>query len=143
MHLSRQSEYGLRAMVYLAQLPPATVLTVNQIAKARDLPVGFLAKIFQRLVRHGLLQSFRGHRRGYSLARAPSEVRLRELLEALEGPDIFQRCFFWGRSCGDSNPCLLHAGWREIKPQLTDFLEAVTLANLAENGGKRPGGEGL
>ncbi|MFQ5990683.1 MAG: hypothetical protein ACE5K9_12290, partial [Candidatus Methylomirabilales bacterium] len=58
-----------------------------------------------------------------------------ELLEAIEGPDLLQRCVFWGNRCGDSNPCLLHAGWREIKPQLTDFLDGMTLASLALNGG--------
>ncbi len=44
MHLSRESEYGLKAIIHLAQQPPATILTLNQIADARDLPVGFLAK---------------------------------------------------------------------------------------------------
>jgi len=135
MHLSRESEYGLKAMIYLSQQPPATVLTLHQIAEAKDLPVGFLAKTLQKLTRHGLLQSFRGRRRGYCLARAASEIRLRELLEAIEGPDLFQRCLFWGHRCADSNPCLLHPGWREIKPHLMVFFDATTLAVLARNGG--------
>jgi len=135
MHLSRESEYGLKAMIYLAQQPSATVLTLHQIAQASDLPVGFLAKTLQKLTRHGLLQSFRGRRRGYCLARDPSDIRLGELLEAIEGPDLFNRCLFWGRRCGDSNPCLLHEGWREIKPYLIEFLEGMTLAVLARNGG--------
>ncbi|MFQ5848379.1 MAG: RrF2 family transcriptional regulator [Candidatus Methylomirabilales bacterium] len=139
MHLSRESEYGLKAMIYLAQQPPATVLTLNQIAEAEDLPVGFLAKTLQKLARHGLLQSFRGRHRGYCLARDASEIKLRELLEAIEGPDLLLRCLFWGRRCGDSNPCMLHAGWREIKPHLAVFLEATTLASLAQDGGKGAG----
>jgi len=135
MHLSRESEYGLKAMIYLAQQPPATVLTLHQIAEAKDLPVGFLAKTLQKLTRHGLLQSFRGRRRGYCLARDPSDIRLGELLEAIEGPDLFNRCLFWGRRCGETNPCVLHGGWQEIKPRLTEFLETMTLAVLARNGG--------
>ena len=67
------------------------------------------------------------------MAREASKIRLRELLEAIEGPDLFQRCVFWGGRCGDNNPCLLHVGWREIKPQLTEFLEGMTLACLAQN----------
>lgn len=141
MQLSRESEYGLKALIYLAQQPPATVLTLHQIAEAGDLPVGFLAKTFQKLVRHGLVESFRGRRRGYCLARDPSKVPLRELLEAIEGPDLTQRCVFWGRRCGDSNPCLLHSGWREIKPHLTDFLEGMTLAMLARSEGNGNGSE--
>lgn len=137
MQLSRESEYGLKALIYLAKQPPATVLTLHQIAEASDLPVGFLAKTFQKLVRHGLVESFRGRQRGYRLARDASEVPVRDLLEAIEGSDLTQRCVFWGRRCGDSNPCLLHTGWREVKPHLTEFLERMTLAMLA-----RPEGNG-
>jgi len=136
MHLSRESEYGLKAMIYLAQQPPATVLTLHQIAEAEELPAGFLAKTFQKLVRHGLVQSFRGRQRGYRLAREASQISLRELLEAIEGPDLFQRCVFWGRRCGETSPCVLHAGWRGIKPSLTEFLEVTSLASLANSGGE-------
>jgi Rrf2 family protein len=135
MHLSRESEYGLKAMIYLAQQPPATVLTLQQIADCRGLPGGFLAKTLQKLTRHGLLQSFRGRRRGYCLARDPKDIHLRELLEAIEGPDLFHRCLFWGHRCRDTNPCVLHGGWREIKPRLATFFEGTTLAALAGDGG--------
>jgi Rrf2 family protein len=135
MHLSRESEYGLKAMIHLAQQPPATVLTLHQIAEAEELPSGFLAKTFQKLVRHGLVESFRGRQRGYRLAREASQISLRELLEAIEGPDLFQRCVFWGRRCGETSPCVLHGGWREVKPQLMAFFDATSLAALAQNGG--------
>jgi len=117
----------------LAQQPPATVLRLHQIAEAKGLPVGFLAKTLQKLARRGLLQSFRGRQRGYCLARAPSQIRLREVLEAIEGADLTERCIFWGRRCGETNPCVLHRGWREVKPHLTEFLETVTLGELAKN----------
>ena len=133
MHLSREAEYALSAMIHLAQQPPEAVLTLSQIAEARGLPAGFLAKTFQKLVRHGLLESFRGRQRGYRLAREASEINMRELLEAIEGPDIFERCIFWGRRCGESTPCLLHEGWREIKPHLIQFLEMTSLTSLAQN----------
>lgn len=139
MQLSRESEYGLKALIYLAQQPPATVLTLHQIAQASDLPVGFLAKTFQKLVRHGLVQSFRGRQRGYCLARDASEVPLRKLLEAIEGPDLFERCLFWGRRCGRASPCVLHGGWQEAKPHLMAFFEDTTLAHLARSEGNGNG----
>ena len=135
MHLSREAEYGLSAMIHLAQQPPKTILTLSQIAETRGLPGGFLAKTFQKLVRHGLLESFRGRQRGYRLAREASEINMRELLEAIEGPDIFERCVFWGRRCAESHPCLLHMGWRGIKPHLIHFLEQKNLSSLARNDG--------
>jgi Rrf2 family protein len=132
MHLSRETEYGLKAMIYLAQRPPATVLTLHQIAEAKGLPVGFLAKTLQKLARRGVLQSFRGRQRGYCLARAPSQIRLREVLEAIEGANLTERCIFWGRRCGEAHPCILHSGWLEVRPSLTAFFDATTLARLAE-----------
>ncbi|HET7853697.1 MAG TPA: Rrf2 family transcriptional regulator, partial [Candidatus Methylomirabilis sp.] len=71
--------------------------------------------------------------------RAPSQIRLREVLEAIEGADLTERCIFWGRRCGDSNPCLLHAGWRDIKPHLMAFFDATTLATLARSEGNENG----
>ncbi len=122
-------------MIYLAHQPPATVLTLHHIAEAGDLPVGFLAKILQKLVRHGLLQSFRGRQRGYCLACDASEMKLRELLEAIEGADLFRRCLFWGHRCEDENPCLLHSEWARIKPQLLLALEKKSLEDLAREYG--------
>src|SRR3972149_10401874 len=107
MHLSRESEYGLKAMIYLAQQPPATVLTLHQIAEAKDLPVGFLAKTLQKLARHGVLQSFRGRQRGYCLARDASQIHLREGLEAIEGGDPTQRRTSWGRRRAEREAGLL------------------------------------
>lgn len=139
MHLSRESEYGLKAMIYLAQQPPATILTLNQIAESRDLPAGFLSKTFQKLMRHGLVQSFRGRRRGYCLAREPSEILLGDLLEAIEGPDLIQRCIFWGDRCGNDNACTLHEAWGMVKPQFVELIQQRTLEDLAQGRAwKRP-----
>lgn len=136
MRLSRETEYGLRALIGMARRPPTTVQPVGEIAAHAGLPAGFLAKIFQKFTRHGLVRSHRGRVRGYSLGRDPGEITLRQVVEATEGPEFFQRCLFWDHRCGESNPCLLHCAWQEIKPHLTVFFDATTLASLAESGGE-------
>lgn len=133
MRLSRESEYGLRALLFLAEQPADTVLPVFKIASASGLPRNFLAKIFQKLVQHGLVKSFRGATRGYALARPPTAISIREVLDALEGPGLFERCVFWGNRCGSDDPCPLHEGWRKVKPQLVTFLEETTLDGLARD----------
>lgn len=131
MRLRRETEYALRALIFLTQQPAGTVCPASKIAEAQGIPGGFLSKILQKLLSHGLLRSHRGHQRGYSLARLPDEISLREILETVEGADLFERCLFWEHRCGDGDPCLLHREWRQIKPRLLTQLKQRTLADLA------------
>jgi Rrf2 family protein len=131
MKLSRESEYGIRGLIHLAQQPAGRVVQLAAIAEAQDLPQSFLAKIFQKFSQYGLVRSFRGATRGYTLSRAASEISLREVLEAIEGRGLFDHCIFWSHRCGEENPCILHEGWKQIKPKLTGMMEVTTLQDLA------------
>lgn len=64
------------------------------IAGVQGLPQSFLAKIFQKFTQYGLVRSFRGATRGYTLSKPAAEISLREVLEAIEGPEIFDHCIF-------------------------------------------------
>jgi Rrf2 family protein len=130
MKLSRESEYGIQGLIHLAQQPAGTILQLAAIAEAQRLPQSFLAKIFQKFTQYGLVRSFRGATRGYTLSRPPSDISLREVLEAVEGPELFAHCIFWSHHCADSNPCILHEGWSQIKPKLTAMMEVTTLQDL-------------
>ena len=131
MRLGRESEYGLNGLVTLAQEGDGAVMTLDAIAKRHGLPRSFLAKIFVKFVQHGLVKSFRGAVRGYALARSSGEITLREILETIEGPDLFERCLFCNRRCGDVDPCPLHEGWKAIKSRLVELAEGTTLETLA------------
>jgi Rrf2 family iron-sulfur cluster assembly transcriptional regulator len=130
MKLSRESEYGIQGLIHLAQQPTGTILQLATIAEAQHLPQSFLAKIFQKLTQYGLVRSFRGATRGYALSRPASDISLREILEAVEGPGLFEHCIFWSHHCADTNPCVLHEGWKQIKPKLTAMMEVTTLQDL-------------
>lgn len=130
MKLSRESEYGLEGLLFLARQPQGTVILLADIAKAQELPQSFLAKIFQKFVQHGLVRSYRGRQRGYALAKPPAAIPLKEIMEAIEGPDLFDRCIFWSDRCADSNPCRLHDRWKQIKPQLIKAMEETTVEDL-------------
>jgi Rrf2 family protein len=130
MRLTRETEYALRGLIALARRPRGTAVPLSGLAGADDLPASFLAKIFQKLARHGIVQARRGAGRGYTLAIAPEAVTVLEVIEAVEGSDYLDRCLFWGGRCGGSNPCLLHDRWASLKPQLQALLEGTTLADL-------------
>lgn len=133
MKLSRESEYGLEGLIFLAKQPPGTVMLVSDIAAKQGFPKSFLAKIFQKLAQHGIVRSFRGAIRGYALARPQKEISLKEVVGAIEGSDIFDRCIFWSDRCADKNPCFLHGQWEEINHQLIEnLMEQTTLEDLVE-----------
>lgn len=131
VRLSRESEYGLEALRLLARQPPGTTMLLHEIASAGELPEEFLAKIFQKLVRGGVLLPHRGAVRGYSLARPAGAINLREVLEAIEGRGLFERCPFWPSRCGEGRLCCFHAQWVEIRPMLRRTLEQTTLDKVA------------
>jgi Rrf2 family protein len=76
------------------------------------------------------VRSFRGATRGYCLSRPASEISLREVVEAIEGPGVFERCIFWSHHCADENPCILHEGWKQLKPKVIGMMEVTTLQDL-------------
>lgn len=131
MRLHRETEYAIRALIFLAQRPKGTVCSAPEIAGALGISAGFLSKIFQRLSGNGLVRSHRGRVRGYSLTKPGGKISLRQMVESIEGGDFFERCLFWEDRCGDRGPCLLHRDWSQIKPRLLARLERKTLADLA------------
>ncbi len=132
MTFSRECEYALMGMAALATDRGVSPLMLSEIAVREELPLSFLSKIFQKLLKHGLVVSHRGVRRGYTLAREAKVIPVRSVLEAIEGPDLFDRCVFWHHLCGDESPCLIHPAWREVRPQVKEVFEKTTLQDLVD-----------
>lgn len=131
MKLSSQTDYGLKALLFLAGQPRGKVLTLFEIAKASRLPQSFLAKIFQKLVQHAIVKSFRGATRGYALDRPAKAISVLEVIEAIEGPNLFDRCIFWDNRCANKDPCPLHEGWMSVKPHFVELFQQTTVEDLA------------
>lgn len=131
MRLSQASECGLRGLIVLARRPTGTTLLLREIADAGHLPPQFLSQVFQKLRRHGVVTSHRGAVRGYSLARPPAEITLRDVIDAIEGPGILERCAFWTGRCEAENPCCLHTWMAPVRQNLKETLASTTLAEVA------------
>ena len=85
MRLSKRTEYGLRAVVQLARLWPATFVQSRDLSKQEDLPNKFLESILLALRRGGFLESKVGSGGGYRLSRSPRELMVGEIIRRLEG----------------------------------------------------------
>ena len=86
MRLSRTIAYAVHATVYLAGSEPGVSIPCSEMARAGKMPERFLLQVLRNLVNHGVLRSTRGVEGGYTLARAPSEITLREIVEAFDNP---------------------------------------------------------
>lgn len=86
MQITRGGEYGISGVLYLAQQSSDAVRMVSEIAEAQDIPPRFLAKIFQMLAKAGVIKSRRGVKGGFSLRRPASEITVKDVIEAIEGP---------------------------------------------------------
>ena len=86
MKLSNKSRYGVQAVFDIAFHAEGRAAQIKEIADRQSIPPRFLEQIFQDLKRAGLVASRRGPRGGYQLARPPSEIRLGDIVRALEGP---------------------------------------------------------
>jgi Rrf2 family iron-sulfur cluster assembly transcriptional regulator len=131
LQLTRGGEYAIRAMTYLARRPVGEITALHGVGAEQDIPESFLAKIFQSLVHAGLVVSQRGAHGGFSLARPPAEITVREIVEAVDGPIALNGCVLWPEDCRRSGDCRMHEVWILAQERMMDVLGQVTLAELA------------
>jgi len=132
MIYSRSSEYAIRAFVHLAQVPDGRFAMVKNIAEQEEIPAHFLAKILQQLARKGLLRSSKGPTGGFSLRIDPTEIRLLDIVEALDGLTPYQQCASGLSECSDEMPCSMHDSWAALRSRIMDYLERNTIAELVK-----------
>lgn len=129
--ISRSSEYAIRALTYLAmQGPEASFVLAKHMAEELGIPAPFLGKILQPLVARGLLESQRGRRGGFRLARPPVEVTLFQIVDAIEHLGSGRQCFLGQAECSDDRACPMHEYWKVASEQFDAQLSNTTLADL-------------
>jgi len=135
MELTRKGDYAIRGIVYLAQLEPGKVALISEIADATGVPQTFLAKILQSFAKIGLVKSFRGAGGGFVLGRPAARITLREVVEAVEGPIMPNRCLTSDGACDREAGCSVHAVWRTVQGKVVEILDEVTIERLAAEKG--------
>src|SRR3972149_9341168 len=98
MQITRQADYAVRAVLYLAKNGDQRSAT-SRVAQEQRIPPSFLAKIISQLSIAGLLHTSRGARGGVTLAREPREITLLEVIEAIDGPILLNECVNGNGAC--------------------------------------------
>jgi Rrf2 family protein len=132
MQITRSGEYGLRGLLFLAQHPSEKMVLVSEISKNQNIPETFLAKIFQRLSKAGLLRSSRGLRGGFSLGKPAGRITMREVIEAIEGPIALNRCLVREGECEEEEDCPIHRVWEQAQQCVVEILDRTTMEDLVQ-----------
>ncbi len=130
MKLSTRVRYGTRAMLDLALHSTEGPVHLKDIARRQQISKKYLEHLTSRLDGAGLLRSVRGAGGGISLARPPSEIRLSEVFETLEGPIALVDCVDNAECCPRSSTCAARDMWMQMGQLLRAFLESKTLEDL-------------
>ena len=134
MKLSTKGRYAVMAMVDLAQHGTDTPIALADIAKRQDISLSYLEQLFGKLRRHGLVSSVRGPGGGYKLASGPAELRISDIIRAVDEPIRTTACADGGvHGCtGTTSRCLTHDLWDELGRQIQIFLSSVTIEDVIE-----------
>jgi Rrf2 family protein len=138
MQITRQADYAVRAMVYLAQLDSVAQkdedkrAATSKIAKDKGIPPSFLAKIVSQLNVAGLLQTSRGARGGVSLAKPAEAISLLDVIEAIDGPILLNDCVGDALTCTYDDSCPLKPVWCDAQKMLVDHLSKANFAQFAQ-----------
>lgn len=132
MQITRQADYAIRAVLYLARLGPHGRAITAQIAREQQIPPTFLAKIVSQLSAAEVVRAIRGANGGVALARPAEEITLLELVEAIDGPITLNSCMNDSTSCPLSSGCPVCNVWREAQTMLVAHLSSVNFGALAQ-----------
>lgn len=132
MLLSKSCVYGVQAAIYMASLPRNEYVSIQEIAGKLNISFHFLTKVLQNLTQAGLLVSYRGPNGGVALARHSSAISLADVIDAIDGSDIFNECLFGLPGCGVADPCPAHENWTTMRSRLHHLCTTLTLEELGK-----------
>ncbi|MBM3643808.1 MAG: Rrf2 family transcriptional regulator [Alphaproteobacteria bacterium] len=134
MKLSTKGRYAVMAMVDLSRHAQNKPVSLSDIASRQEISLSYLEQLFARLRRAGLVKSVRGPGGGYRLARGADEIRVSEIILAVDEPITATRCAdLGGVGCRtDRSKCLTHDLWEELGNQIHLFLSSVTLQDVLD-----------
>jgi Rrf2 family protein len=134
MKLSTRSRYGARILLELAQQQDGTPVKVSRISERQKITVKYLEQLLRPLKSAGLVKSLRGARGGHFLAKRPQEITLGQVVRILEEKRDLVECISSPETCDLSGACRVRLAWQEASKALYDKLDAITIADLMEDG---------
>ena len=129
LRFTKRIDYGLMAIHYIAFHQEDGAVSAKRIAETFNMPQELLAKILQRLAKRGLIESHNGPKGGYILSRAPEQIMVGQVIQALEGPINIVSCLE-DLDCPQFAKCNLRRPVQKLQASISSLLDRTTLAEL-------------
>ena len=138
MNVGRRVDYAVRALSYLAGQPEGKIVSRADIEKSQDIPSFYLSKIMKDMVAGGLVQSHIGSKGGFTLAKRPAAISIKDVYETVERPLVLMECLEQGANyCSFCAVCSQKSVWEKAQMVLAEFLAGVSIAEIADRQGLR------
>jgi Rrf2 family protein len=129
---SQTTEYAIRAAIDIATRPEGEQVLASHLGDALGIPIHYLSKILQQLVRARVLTSVRGRKGGFRLARPAEKIKLREIVAPFEDLKKYEECILGQAVCSEAGACPLHDFWGTVRERYLVEIETKTLQDLAD-----------
>jgi len=133
LQINRQTDYAVRVVLALAKHPLGTRLSSGIVQREMLIPKAFMSRIVAQLASSGLVRTFAGRDGGLELPRPASEITIREVVEAFEGPILLSPCM---ESCGEEEDCPFRADcpvrskWGRVQSAMLSEMDLITFQDL-------------
>lgn len=131
---SRSCQYALQAVLYInLHGSKDKAVKIKDISESQGIPIHFLGKILQILVKHKILISIKGPHGGFMMGVNSNDISLYEIVGIIDGHNIFDQCGIGFKICSDEHPCPVHNEFKIVKAKIKALLENKTIAELCDD----------
>lgn len=137
MQLTLESEYATKTMLHLAEKSDSKLITIDEIATIQKIPEKFLRKIIPKLCDAGLVKTIKGKNGGITLARDGSTITPLDIIQAVEGPIVLNKCLIDEEFCFSTRWCSVRTIWCDLLVEMKRKLSSKSIKELTEESLKR------
>jgi Rrf2 family protein len=130
--LSKKADYGLIALKHLANHRQEHACSASEIAEEYGISATLMAKVLQKLAKHGLVAAKHGSSGGYQLARPAERISTLEVLTAIDGPVLITSCVTSHGNCDATDRCSIKEPLQRVNESILGVLSTVSIAQLSE-----------
>ncbi|MFA7287822.1 MAG: Rrf2 family transcriptional regulator [Melioribacteraceae bacterium] len=134
---SKKCELAVQAVLFLSIKEEKQVWNAEEISKEMIVPKEFVTKMLQILTDSGIVGSKKGKSGGFFLAKNPKDIRLVDIVKAIDGMEVFETCVLGFPGCSSDNPCPVHDKWGKLRDDAFKMLSEETLEEFKEKTTKK------
>jgi Rrf2 family transcriptional regulator, iron-sulfur cluster assembly transcription factor len=135
MRITQEGDYALRVLLYLYKHGIGKRVEAKVISESENVPLRFLLKLLRKLAGAGIVNSYRGTGGGYAIEKPPSQVTMRQVIEAIEGPIYVNKCLLDEQSCSvnRAKTCEVHRALQKFQDKLLTEMDDLSFEQILKN----------